>query len=71
MTVSEALRRNLMRISYERELPIYKIAQMSGIPQTTMYFIIGGRGNTSLQNAFRISKALGCKVDDLIYGATE
>ncbi len=71
MTVKEAVRDNILRMLYKKEMSVVSLANITGIPKPTLYSIIGGGVDTGVTNAWKIAKGLGITIDDLVSGASE
>lgn len=57
----------LFEILKDKNITIYKLSKLSGIPMTTLYSLKDGRStNLSLINAYKIATILNIKIDDLI-----
>lgn len=69
--VCDALKRNLRRMLCERNMTAAELADRAGISRGTIYNITDARVDTSISNIYKISKALGVKLDALVKGADE
>jgi len=60
---------NLKTLLNEKNMSMYRLAQLSGIPKTTVIDICSGKSAIEGCNAgtvFQIAKALGCTMEDLM-----
>ena len=60
---------NLQTMLDERNMTMYKLSKLSGVPKTTVIDICSGKSSIDCCNArtvFLLSKALGCTMEDLM-----
>lgn len=60
---------NLRTILNEKNMSMYRLAQLSGVPKTTVIDICSGKSSISGCNAgtiFQLAKALECSMEDLM-----
>jgi transcriptional regulator with XRE-family HTH domain len=60
---------NLRRQRLKKKLTQKVLGELSGLTETYINLLEGGKKNITLKNAKRIADALGCKRDDLLKGA--
>ena len=60
---------NLKTLLTEKNMSMYRLAQLSGVPKTTVIDICSGKSSIEGCNArtvLQLSKALGCSMEDLM-----
>jgi transcriptional regulator with XRE-family HTH domain len=60
------LSRNINELRSKRNLSQQQLAQMAGIPRSTLTYMESGDGNPSLSNLMRVAAALGVGVEELL-----
>ncbi|MCY0892344.1 MAG: helix-turn-helix transcriptional regulator [Acidibacillus sp.] len=55
----------LKRLLFERQIQLRKLAQLTGMTETSLSLIVNGKRLPNLVNAFRIAKALDVSLEDL------
>ena len=64
---------NLKTLLEKKNMSMYRLSQLSGVPRTTVIDICSGKSSIEGCNAitvYRLSQALGCKMEDLMKTAT-
>lgn len=64
--ISTYLAQNIERLRTQKNLSQLRLAQLSGIPRTTITNIESSAGNPSLHNLVKISAALGVGIEELL-----
>ena len=60
---------DLSSMLHDRNLSVYRLAQLSGVPKTTIFDICSGKSSIegcTARTVFRLAKALGCSMEDLM-----
>lgn len=60
---------NLQTMLNDRQMSMYRLSKLSGVPKTTVIDICSGKSSIDGCNAktvFQLSKALGCSMEDLM-----
>lgn len=60
---------NLKTLLNEKNMSMYRLAQLSGIPKTTVIDICSGKSSIdgcTARTVFQLAKALGCSMEDLM-----
>ena len=60
---------NLQTMLNQRQMSMYRLSKISGVPKTTVIDICSGKSSIDGCNAktvFQLSKALGCSMEDLM-----
>ncbi len=55
----------LKRLLFEKQIQLRKLAQLTGMTETSLSLIVNGKRLPNLVNAFRIAKALEVSLEDL------
>jgi plasmid maintenance system antidote protein VapI len=58
----------LKKVMKEEKISQRKFAKMSGVPRSTVQRIVTGENKLTLDNAIKIAKALGMKIELISYG---
>lgn len=60
------LSQNIIKLREKKNLTQQKLAQISGIPRSTLTNVESGEGNPSINNLVKISTALGVGIEELL-----
>ena len=69
MVSKEILRMNLQTLLNERQISMYHLSKISGVPKTTVLDICSGKssiGGCNAKTVLRLAKALNCSMEDLM-----
>lgn len=64
--VSQNLAKNILSLRQKRGLSQSQLAELAGLPRSTLTYFESGDGNPSLQNLLKISAALQVRVEELL-----
>ena len=68
MVIGEAVRLRILELCMEKEITVNKLATISGITQSTLNNIVGGRNNsTTVSTIQKICDGLGITIDDFFH----
>ncbi len=68
MTVGEAVRQRIFQLCQERNITINKLSGISGITQSTLNNIVGGRNHsTTVSTIQKLCDGLGITIDDFFH----
>ena len=68
MVIGEAVRLRILELCMEKGITVNKLATISGITQSTLNNIVGGRNNsTTVSTIQKICDGLGLTIDDFFH----
>ncbi|MBR6793041.1 MAG: helix-turn-helix transcriptional regulator [Clostridia bacterium] len=68
MVIGEAVRLRILELCMEKGITVNKLATISGITQSTLNNIVGGRNNsTTVSTIQKICDGLGITIDDFFH----
>ena len=68
MTVGEAVIRRILELCEERKISLNKLADMSGVTQSTLNNIVSGRNNsTTISTIKKLCDGLGITIEDFFH----
>lgn len=71
MVIGEAVRLRILELCKEKGITVNKLATISGITQSTLNNIVGGRNNsTTVSTIQKICDGLGITIDDFFHTST-
>lgn len=66
MTTYERIGENIRREIKKKRITQYELAEICGVTPALMSYVLNGLRSPSLDMMMRISKQLGCTIDDLL-----
>ncbi len=68
MTIGEAVRQRIFQLCQERNITINKLSGISGVTQSTLNNIVGGRNHsTTVSTIQKLCDGLGITIDDFFH----
>ncbi len=68
MTIGEAVRERILELCSERGMTINKLSTISGVTQSTVNNVVGGRNNsTTVSTIQKLCDGLGISIIDFFY----
>jgi len=68
MTVGEAVRQRIIQLCEERSISINKLSSISGVTQSTVNNIVGGRNNSATVSTIKkLCDGLGITIDEFFH----
>ena len=68
MTVGEAVRQRIIQLCQERDISINKLSSISGVTQSTVNNIAGGRNNSATVSTIKkLCDGLGITIDEFFH----
>ena len=65
MTIGEAVKKRILQLCEERDLTINKLCTISGVTQSTVNNLVGGRNNsTTVSTIQKLCDGLGITISD-------
>ena len=66
MKIYEAISSRIMNLCYKRDITLYELSKISGIPKTTLKDIVSMKSqNTRIENVEKIAAAFNLSIRDL------